>query len=153
MRQEPAYFDELFRAMRRSPGAVKGWLRGYGLHPDFKAGGRAPDTTHKKGMVELSKSDEQARVEEVLRESRDPLLSPSLIQFDNLVGALGAELQDIPHPKTLAHTLTDLGYTSLGRVRIGAERMRFWSAEPEKFTVDGVPNHLLIKQYVADNDL
>jgi hypothetical protein len=104
-------------------------------------------------MIELSKPDEQVRIEEILRESRSATLSAALLKWDGLMGALGADLQELPAPKAVARILTDMGFASLGRVRIAGERPHFWSQTPERFRRAGVVDGRLICDYLDEEEL
>lgn len=65
---EEGYFDSLFDACRASPGELRAWLLGYAFHPEFDPEGRAPDTVVKQQIIEMSKSDTELDLEELLRE-------------------------------------------------------------------------------------
>ena len=64
---EEGYFDSLFDACRASPGELRAWLLGYAFHPEFDPEGRAPDTVVKQQIIEMSKSDTELDLEELLR--------------------------------------------------------------------------------------
>jgi len=137
-RGNPTYYEDLYRAVEESAGAIRGWLLDHEFGPDFSAGNRAPDSRAKGYMAMLAKSEEQEAIEAVLETSMRFDLSRTLLSSTDLAEAL-YNMQDVEVPQTrkLNKLLSDMGFTYLGRVFVNGRARRYWSMEPERFLKDG----------------
>lgn len=117
------YFDRLFAAVRGRPGAVRAWLLGYSLHPEFNAEGRAPDTDLREAVLEAVKSEAESLVDDVIDDEGfgDTLVFDELLTAVKLVGAMGVA------DKSVSAALARKGYNMVGRFMVGGRRMRVWS--------------------------
>lgn len=116
------YFDRLFGAVRGRPGAIRAWLLGYSLHPEFSAEGRAPDTAVREAVIEAVKSETETLIDDVID---DEGFGDTLV-YDELVTALklaGGGLAD----RSIGAALGRKGYNLVGRFQLGGKRMRVWS--------------------------
>lgn len=123
---EEGYFTNLFNAVRQHPGAMRKWLMGVSMHPDFDANGRAPDTEIKRTVVEMSKTDFHTLAEDVLDEGAlgvtpDVISSPHLVQaLANLTGG------EKPATNRINTLLTHLGFTYWDRKKWRGKPCRIW---------------------------
>jgi hypothetical protein len=117
------YFGRLFGVVQDRPGAIRSWLLGYSLHPDFAANGRAPDTKVREAVIESVKSEMDSLVEDVLE---DEGFGETLV-FGDLVTAL--KLAGAPQfsDKHVGVILGKKGYSYIGRVQVAGKRKRVWS--------------------------
>jgi hypothetical protein len=122
---EEGYFKRLFESVQEHPGAIRRWLLEYPLHPEFDANGRAPDTAVKHTVVEMSKSDLESSVEDLIERgavgvTRDVISSAHLTRALSTVG--GEPLQT----SRVNTMLTRLGYRFAVRVKWRGEACRLW---------------------------
>lgn len=117
------YFTKLFGALQVSPGAIRGWLLGYSLHPEFSADGRAPDTTVRGAVLEAVKPELDSQVEDVIE---DEHFDDTLV-FSDLITALKLAGATMVSEKHVGAALGRLGYSFVGRHRRDGKRCRVWS--------------------------
>lgn len=117
------YFDRLFAVAQGRPGAIRRWLLGYSLHPDFAANGRAPDTSVREAVIESVKPELESLVEDVLD---DGGFGETLV-FGDLVTALKMAGAPQFSEKHVAGILGKKGYSFVGRFQVSGERKRVWS--------------------------
>jgi hypothetical protein len=149
-RQEnPRYYPELYRAIGRSDGAIRGWLLGYELHLEFDPAARAPESIGRSYMTEVTKSEDRQGIDATLAESRRPDLCRALLSTTALTDAL-AEMEDeiVPVTRTLNKALLEMGFTFLGRMVLDGRKCRLWSQEPERFTLRGELQPDLVRKYL-----
>ena len=53
---EDGTFEKLFAAVREHPGAMRGWLLGAAMHPEFAPRGHAPGTAVKEDVTDMAQS-------------------------------------------------------------------------------------------------
>jgi hypothetical protein len=136
--RDPDYYTRLYRAIEESAGAIRGWLLNHEFGPDFTTGNRAPDSRAKGYMAMLAKPEDQQAVEDLLDTSLHWGISRELLSATDLVEAMfDADLDEIPQTKKLNKLLTDMGFTKLGKFRVGGRYRLFWSQNPERFTRNG----------------
>lgn len=114
------YFDRLFGAVRGRPGAIRAWLLGYALHPEFTAEGRAPNTVVREAVIEAVKSETESLLDDVMD---DEGFGDTLV-YDELVTAL--KLAGVGD-KSISAALARKGYHLVGRFQVEGKRMRVWS--------------------------
>lgn len=105
------YFARLFEAVKANPGAVRKWLLGVSLHSEFDPNGRAPDTDIKHTVVQMSKSDFDLAVEDLL-DAGAPGVSRLALSSGHFTAALRAAGVEAPSSRALHSLLTRLGYRS-----------------------------------------
>lgn len=106
---EEGYFKTLFDAIHNHPGAIRKWLLGYQLHPEFNANGRAPDTDVKRTVVELSKSDMELAAEDIIAEGCEGVCR-EVISSGHLTRAIEARGLEKPSTSKVSTLMTRLGY-------------------------------------------
>lgn len=129
------YFTALFAALQTNAGAIRKWLLGYQLHPDFCADGRAPDTAVRAAVLEAVKPELDSQVEDVIEDG----FGETLV-FSDLITALKLEGVVAPSEKQVGAALGRLGYSFVGRFRRNGKRVRVWSKH--KLAEKDVLSHL-----------
>ena len=105
------YFARLFEAVKANSGALRKWLLSVSLHSEFDPNGRAPDTDIKHTVVQMSKSDFDLAVEDVL-DAGAPGVSRLALSSGHFTAALRAAGVEAPSSRALHSLLTRLGYRS-----------------------------------------
>ena len=154
-KENPFYFDRLFKAITESAGAIKHWLLNYEMSDEFSPKKRAPMSRGKQYMVQMEKTDEAELLDQLLEDKSRRDLTEDLLSVTALAEEFYKANIDMPEKRGLAKLLNDAGFTSLGRIRMGGKddpRMRFWSKRPELFLVDGRPDAPAIRTYLKGDD-
>jgi hypothetical protein len=138
---EQGYFQRLFDAVHEHAGALRKWLLEYRLHPEFSADGRAPDTEVKRTVVEMSKSDLEVQVEDIIERGADGVCK-DVVSSAHLSRALVAAGCEAPSTTRLNTMLTRLGYRFAWRKKWKGEACRVWLAQGSKLTEDQVGDRL-----------
>lgn len=132
--KHPQYYNLLFACLSESPGALRRWLSDWRRHDEFDPEARAPFSAEKQMLTALNKSETQDDIEDLIRASENPLISPMLLDATELQDAMESEFGAAPQTNTLRQILmAQLGYTYLGRFRIEGRYRRFWTREPRHF--------------------
>ncbi len=135
MKPTPQYYTRLYRAVEQSAGALRGWLLGYPLHPDFDPNGRAPASASERRMLAATKPDDLQAIEDALAESKRADISGDLLNATALAEMLDDAGVTVPQTTRMNWLLGDLGFTYVGRAKAnGPRRERFWSKRPSDFT-------------------
>jgi hypothetical protein len=116
------YYGRLFGGVRDRPEAIRGWLLGYQLHPEFCPEDRAPDTFVRAAVIESVKSDLEMAVDDILEEDT--------FVFNDLLTELrlaGVQVQD----RSLSAVLGKKGYRFVARLSIDGRRIRVWTNQKE----------------------
>jgi hypothetical protein len=143
----PDYYDRLFEAISRSPGAIRKWFLEHTVSTDFRPHKRAPKSVAKLEMIRLSKSDEQDGLEIVLAESARMDMTYKLLNATALVDELERRGFEAPYGRTMAKLLLENGFTKLGHVWIDDTKCLFWSREPTRFMNDDRVDALAVRSY------
>jgi hypothetical protein len=122
---EANYFGKLFDAVREHPGAIRKWLLEYEPHPEFDADGRAPDTAIKATVIEMSKSDLELVIEDLIEQGAEGV-SKDVISSAHLTRAMSARSNDVPSTTRVNTMLTKLGYRFAKRIKWKGEACRVW---------------------------
>jgi hypothetical protein len=125
---EEDYFGKLFDMIRDDSAGLRSYWMNRPISDDFKPKGRAPATAAKRVMVEAVTPPLNRAVLTSLQDGDNPLVRTDLVSTKALRDVIQAE-----HPGAgkfsdsyLAQVLRELGYQSVGRVRIEAERHSLW---------------------------
>lgn len=147
----PNYFDELFATLTESPGAIRGWLLAYKLHPEFKPQGRAPESTGKAQMIEMNQADEVVMAESIIDSQRDPGITPELVIVSRLTAMLSERMSPyrVRESQTAA-ILRQLGFSYLGRVTIDQLKHSLWSKNPKRWRTGTVPATVQVAKYLKN---
>lgn len=144
----PDYYDAIFAAIQNHAGALRNWLLNFELHPEFSPTKRAPMNSTRAMVSELNKTDEVLGIEDAIEESTEPDISEKLLNATKLINGM-TPLGGVPiYTKTINSILSQMGYQPLGRVRIGDDRFRFWSKNPESFRTAGETDVTKIKNWI-----
>jgi hypothetical protein len=147
----PGYYDNLYRAIEESPGAIRGWLMNREFGADFNPNARAPASTAHRYMVMMTKSEDQEAVEELLAESMRWDMCRELLSATDLLEQMvsnGEDLDTLPKTRKISKLLSDMGFTFLGRVKIDGRPRRYWSQTPERFIIDGELDTQKVRDWV-----
>jgi len=145
------YFTNLFNTLTESPGAIRGWLLAYKLHPEFDPQGRAPRSHGKDTMIELNKSDELVMVEDLIESEFYPEISRELIVVSKLADVLSDKYAPYRVKETqVAAILRQLGFTYLGRPKIDGRKLGVRSKNSKRFLRGTVPSTVQIGRYLKN---
>ena len=103
------YFAKLFSAIQNHAGAIRGWLLGYQMHPEFDPNGRAPDTEIKRTVIDMSKTDLELAAEEIIETGAEGVCA-DVVSSGHLTRALEARGLDKPQTRQVANLLIRMGY-------------------------------------------
>lgn len=132
--ENPDYYTRLFSAIEESPGAIRGWLLGYKLHPDFNPVNRAPHSHGRDLIVEQQKPELQYQIEDLIAEKVSPLVSNDLIVF-HILAELLSDDGVVPQTKDIISILKSMEFSGVRERRLKMaypERKDFycWSRTP-----------------------
>lgn len=116
---EEGYFDTLFDACRAAPGELRQWLLELPLHREFDPEGRAPDTAIKDQVIEMTKSDMEVSLEELLQD-RNAVTTAWLRQKLSHRGWVTVA------DRQLARTLTGMGFDFFRVMRVNGVAQRVY---------------------------
>jgi len=125
---EQGYFANLFQALQDCPGAIRKWLLEASLHPEFDPNGRAPHTEIKNTVIEMSKSDLEHAIEDLLETGVEGVTG-QVISSAHLSRALSVRGHDGLSTTRLHHMLTRLRFRYLGRKKWKGQACRIWIKE------------------------
>ncbi|HFH4279274.1 TPA: DUF5906 domain-containing protein [Pseudomonas aeruginosa] len=155
MEENPDYYNDLYAALDESAPALRQWMLQLEQSPDFHPDGNAPITPAFRYMVRVSQPKELRGIREIIESKEFPDISDDLLNITRLESLTMNDDYDfeLPAPKTLNYILENHGFIPIGRVRIGQERYRFYSRNPEKFTWrnaegDLIPDTEKIRKYM-----
>ena len=121
------YFDELFdMAIKPHAGALRRWLLERELSPEFKADGRAPVTSHREMLVDMSKAEDELAVMQELEVGGKGVYA-GLVSVTHLVPMVkdrhgGLELRT----RRVSTILANLGWTPFNRIKWHGENCRIY---------------------------
>lgn len=126
------YYDTLFDfAIKKHAGALRKWLIERELSPDFNPDGRAPDTTARDMIVDMSRRDDEDAIDTILAEGGLGIY-PDLVTVTHLTSALlnryGQKLQT----SRVKAVLASYGFVMWGshQVRWAGQQVRFYYRGP-----------------------
>lgn len=141
--KHPDHFDDLFNAIAYHAGAIREWLEDHPLHDEFDPDGHAPQTEAKTRMMELSRGDENDDLEDLIHNSRDPEVSPLLLNVSRLRDLAMDYSAIVPYGPKLSAYLSSKGYVYVGRARNEDGRQcRYWSKSPTLFPTNGLQHYI-----------
>ena len=112
------YFERLFFESEKHAGALKTFLMSYPISADFKASGRAPDTNSRRLMIQASVSLEHYMVEDLINKHECGVINGRILDITWLKELCIVDGEALPHQRTLAHILTDMGYQQITNRRL-----------------------------------
>lgn len=128
------YFKRLFDAVHEHPGAMRRWLLGVPMDAEFNPDGRAPDTRIKATIVEMSKSNFDSAVEELLDSGAEGV-SRDILSSVHFSAALVARGVVAPRTSSFSTVIGNLGFESLGKVRWRDKQPRVWVSRELRATL------------------
>lgn len=120
-----SYYQKLFDALTNSPGAIRGWLMQYQLHPEFSANGRAPETAVKQTVIEISKSDIELELDEILSSKLDGI-SKNVISTKHLTRYMLKLNINVPQTTRLHRLIASKGFRIYKRMRWDGSLSQIW---------------------------
>lgn len=110
-----AYFDKIFDALETQRGALRAWLLAHKISPEFKADGRAPNTSEKASMVALGISAEEEAVQAAL-EMGGVGIGPNALTTSSLASMIQTFDMDANlNTSAMARVLSKLGWSKVPR--------------------------------------
>lgn len=110
---EAGHYAKLFDLMRAHLGDIRRWLVSRPAHPDFQPDGRAPETAAREQAIELSKSDLEMAVEDILHDGA-PGVCRHILSVPHLNAALEAAGVTKLHGRSVASLLSNMGMEAIG---------------------------------------
>jgi len=129
---DPTYYTRLFDSLEYA-GALRKWLLGWEIGPDFDPKRRAPSSEAKDEMVSYAMSEESDALEEIISSGGNVLTCKILCSSTELSEALMTAIGEAPYGRAMNSLLLKAGFTKLKKVRIGSKTHVFWSQEPYRF--------------------
>lgn len=143
--ENPDYYVNLYGAIEEA-GALRKWFLEREISPDFSATARAPASSYRDQMINLSRDDETEALMDALAESRRLDFSKTLLDSALVSEALVGRNAVAPYGRRLKMLLSEFGFTPLGQVNVAGQNRRWWTTEPERFQrLDG-------EQTITDTD-
>lgn len=121
---EAGYFKSLFEALEHHPGAIRKWLLGYELHHEFNANGRAPETSIKSTVIEMSKGHLEIIAQTIIEENDTLGVTPDVISSAHLMRAVSRLDANIPATSQVNSLLTRLGF------QLAMPKQKKWDGQP-----------------------
>ncbi len=112
------YFDKLFAETARRPDALVRMLMDWKVSADFNPAGRAPETDGLLAMRSLNVSEERDAVETLLERHACKVIGPDIVDVTELRKMALIDGEDVPKGRSLAHILSDMGYTQIPSRRV-----------------------------------
>jgi hypothetical protein len=149
------YFNHLYGALERSPGALRKFLLEHRMSAEFRPHAHAPRTEAFDRMVAITKSPMEDLFEGYLETDDDPLACNLLVYCAHLRQKIISEYPDNRHPfgngiDTMISTLLGkLDFHRLGRVKVGKKQDTWWTRQPELFPKNGKSYAPAIREMLA----
>lgn len=122
---ESGHYRNLFDALANAAGAIRSWLLGYQLHPEFLANGRAPETAVKKTVIEISKSEIEIMAEELITTGQQGI-SKDVISSVHLTRAIHLNQLTAPATTRVNRLIASMGYRFYKRMRWNGTISTVW---------------------------
>ena len=132
---ENGYYKRLFGAAENHAGALRKWMMGVELHPEFKVNGHAPITDILSTVVAMSKSDLEWNIEDLLEAGAEGVTA-TVLSSSHFTAALKARGMDQVYGKAVYSKLGNLGFMSLGRKWWRGDMRNIWVKRDEPMTLD-----------------
>jgi hypothetical protein len=116
---EEGFYNNLFAVCKASRGQLRRWLiEDVKMHPEFDPNGRAPVTEARARVIELTKTDAQAAVEELLAGRKAVTSSHVHAHLESL----GTDIRT----SRLGNLIGSAGFVFFKKMRIGEGTSRVW---------------------------
>lgn len=148
--ENPDYYNDLYAALHE-PGVIRKWLMERSFSDEFNAAMRAPVSSSRREMIELSRTETDDAFESSLNAEPSfdycDLLLDSALCGSKMTGHGSAA----PIGPALNRLLTNAGFTALGRVWVEGKDRRLWTRHPTRWTdEDSTVDTAAIKRYYAE---
>ncbi len=121
MDEHPTYYHDLYESMRDNIGEIVEWLETYEIPQTFLDMKRAPITTAKNTMINMSKSDGYLLVEDALNEFECEQINENVVNLTKLCSMVENVFNDgythFPKTSALKNIMLDMGYHNIGRYK------------------------------------
>lgn len=148
--ENPDYYVDLYAALDDSAPAIREWLLQHEMSSDFNPKGDAPLTPAFYHMVTAALPANTRGILEAIEAGDYPDISDELLNITLLQGLEMTLDIEIPTGKSLEVALEILGFWPLGRVRIGDQKQRFYSKNPENFQSNSGEGMVVDAQKIRD---
>ena len=122
--QTADYFENLFAESEKHAGVIKSFLLKYNISEDFKASGRAPDTSSRQAMIQATISPEQCTVEDLINKHECAVVNGRILDVTWLNELCVIDGDMLPPTRTLGHILSDMGYSQIEGRRVKIQKTR-----------------------------
>lgn len=131
-RLHPDYYVDLYGALDH-PGALLKWLLEHEISEDFSAEARAPESTARDEMIQLSEPEDVTAFNEALAESTRRDFSDSILDSKLVEDVLEERAIEAPRSRALNRFLSEAGFTPFKPIKHGGHTKRLWSRTPALF--------------------
>ena len=115
------YYSNLYRDMRENVGEIANWLLNHTIPESFKAMKRAPETSAKERMKDLTKSDATLLVEDAINEFWADDINNEVVNVTKLTksaqSAFAEGYDNWPKNAAIKNVMLDMGYHNIGRFK------------------------------------
>lgn len=132
-RDNPDYYDRLFKTFEESSPALRKWLMEHEQRDDFNPMGDAPETPARSFMIRQSQPEFIQCLNDLIEDSASPFISEDLLETSALSDTMVSVGLDFPAPKAMTSMLQRYKWEFMGRIRIDGQLRRFWTRRIEKF--------------------
>ena len=122
--QTADYFENLFAESEKHAGGIKSFLLNYKISDEFKANGRAPDTSSRQAMIQATISPEQCSVEDLINKHECSVVNGRILDVTWLNELCVIDGDMLPPTRTLGHILSDMGYSQIEGRRVKIQKTR-----------------------------
>lgn len=149
----PDYYANLADMATRGP-AIRKWLiEEYELPAKFDPHGRAPRSAGKVHMAQVSKSEVEEQIIDLIAESDSSQISETLLNAALLRKLIMDTGYVAPSGPVITNALLNIGFQFLGRYTVLGTVGKFWSKTPDRFkTTRGVVDAAKIREW-AETDI
>lgn len=151
-RAQPDYYARLHAALTMG-GALRKWFLEYEISDQFNPAERAPESSHRKEMVELNRRDDEVALLDALEESDKPDFSELLLDSSLIYEELMDRDVSLPNTQALKRLLSTCGFTYLDRVKVGGQKRRYWSQRPDIWSRDPEVRREQIRSHIDPDGL
>lgn len=120
--QTADYFENLFSESEKHAGTIKSFLLKYNISDEFKASGRAPDTSSRQAMIQATISPEQCSVEDLINKNECDVINGRVLDVTWFNELCNIDGDTLPPTRTLGHILSDMGYQQIDGRRVKIQK-------------------------------
>jgi hypothetical protein len=118
--ENPRYYQDLYEDMRANAGEILDWLMSYKIPEKFMNTNRAPETTAKELMKDLSKSEGFIMIDDAIEEFNCEDINKDIVNITKLSKLVeiewsNADIAKFPKTSGLKNILVGMGFHYIGR--------------------------------------